>query len=391
MRCVTTAGSSALELYDVDSPRQGIVHVIAPELGIALPGCHAGLRRQPYRDERRARRARLGHRHHRGDARDGGAGADAAQAEADADHRFAARPQEGVFSKDLILHFIGRHGVAVGAGFAVEYAGRGNPRHGGRGAHDRSATCRSSSAPAWASWRPTTRPSNTSAGRPFAPTGAAVGAGSRALAHARLRCERHFERELEIDCSAVRPQITWGTSPQDLVSDRRAAARPIQRSRITERRESMTRALRLHGSRARAPLWKASRSTTRSSARAPTAACPISKPPPAWCAAARWHAGVTALVVPGSMQVKAAAEAAGLDKVFVDGRLRMAQRRLLDVRHQQRRHRRARQARDLDHQPQFRASAGAAEPHAPGEPGDRSRPRRSRAASSMSASCCVRG
>src|SRR5262245_19856230 len=28
-----------VELYDVDSPRQGIVHVIAPELGIALPGC----------------------------------------------------------------------------------------------------------------------------------------------------------------------------------------------------------------------------------------------------------------------------------------------------------------------------------------------------------------
>jgi 3-isopropylmalate/(R)-2-methylmalate dehydratase large subunit len=31
----------ALELYDVDSPRQGIAHVIAPELGIALPGCRS--------------------------------------------------------------------------------------------------------------------------------------------------------------------------------------------------------------------------------------------------------------------------------------------------------------------------------------------------------------
>ena len=46
--------------------------------------------------------------------------------------------------------------------------------------------------------------------------------------------------------------------------------------------------------------------------------CPISKPPPTWCAAGTWREGVVALVVPGSSSVKRAAEAKGLDKVFRD-------------------------------------------------------------------------
>src|SRR5215510_1220285 len=112
----------AVELYDVDSPRQGIVHVIAPELGIALPGStlvcgdshtatNGGLGALAWGIgttevmhviasqallQRKPRRARIS---------------------------FHGRPAPGVSAKDLILYFIARHGVAAGSGYAVEYAG----------------------------------------------------------------------------------------------------------------------------------------------------------------------------------------------------------------------------------------------------------------------------
>src|SRR4051812_32533971 len=112
----------AVELYDVDSPRQGIAHVIAPELGIALPGCTLV----------------CGDSH---TATNGGIGALAwgigttevmhvLAAQALLQRRpkqmrisFNGKPGPGVFAKDLILYFMARHGITAGAGFAVEYAG----------------------------------------------------------------------------------------------------------------------------------------------------------------------------------------------------------------------------------------------------------------------------
>ena len=55
--------------YPMGDPGQGIVHVIGPEQGRTLPGHDDRVRRQPHRDPRRVRRARLRHRHQRGRAR----------------------------------------------------------------------------------------------------------------------------------------------------------------------------------------------------------------------------------------------------------------------------------------------------------------------------------
>src|SRR5262245_52919306 len=112
----------ALEIYDVDNPRQGIVHVIAPELGIALPGCTLVCG-----DSHTATNGGLG-------ALAWGIGTTevmhvmAAQAlllrkPPKLRISFRGRIAAGVYAKDLILYFIARHGVAAGTGYAVEYAG----------------------------------------------------------------------------------------------------------------------------------------------------------------------------------------------------------------------------------------------------------------------------
>ena len=58
----------------------------------------------------------------------------------------------------------------------------------------------------------------SSTGRPYAPKGALWDAGGRATG---ARCRRRrcaaFDREIDVDCGAVKPQITWGTSPQEVI------------------------------------------------------------------------------------------------------------------------------------------------------------------------------
>jgi 3-isopropylmalate/(R)-2-methylmalate dehydratase large subunit len=111
-----------LELYHVDSPRQGIAHVIAPELGITLPGCTLVCG-----DSHTATNGGLG-------ALAWGIGTTevmhviATQALLQRKPRLArisfhGSIGPGVSAKDLILYFIARHGVVAGTGFAVEYAG----------------------------------------------------------------------------------------------------------------------------------------------------------------------------------------------------------------------------------------------------------------------------
>ena len=90
------------------------------------------------------------------------------------------------------------------------------------------------------------------------------------------------------------------------------------------RRSRRARAIRC--STRRSPTWASrrraaaatSRSTWCSSAAAPTAACRTCAAPRSCCAATRSPRGVRALVVPGSQQVKKAAEAEGLDRIFIE-------------------------------------------------------------------------
>ena len=79
---------------------------------------------------------------------------------------------------------------------------------------------------------------------------------------------------------------------------------------------------------------------------------------------------VNAMIVPGSGLVKEQAEAEGLDKIFIDGRLRMARAGLLDVPRHEPRQAGAGRALRLDLEPQFRGPSGLQGPHPPGVAGD---------------------
>jgi 3-isopropylmalate/(R)-2-methylmalate dehydratase large subunit len=151
-------------------------------------------------------------------------------------------------------------------------------------------------------------------GRPFAPTGAAW---ARALADWKTLASdpgAAFDREVELDAAAVAPTVTWGTSPQDAlpitgrVPDPAAAGDPA-------RRQSMERALAYMGLTPGTPLTevKVDRvfigSCTNSRLDDLRAAARVVK---------GRRAVVPAWIVPGSGLIKRAAEAEGLDRVFVE-------------------------------------------------------------------------
>jgi 3-isopropylmalate/(R)-2-methylmalate dehydratase large subunit len=151
--------------------------------------------------------------------------------------------------------------------------------------------------------------------RPFAPKGAMW---DRALAHWRTLTSddgAEFDREHVLDCSALEPQITWGTDPSQVlgISGRvpdPAAADQSRRAAI----ESALAYMGLQPGMALAGLPVD---------RVFIGSCTNSRLPDLEAAAdvvrgRRVAAGVIAMVVPGSTTVKRAAEAAGLDRVFRD-------------------------------------------------------------------------
>ena len=91
--------SNGIRVFDIDDPEQGISHVVAPELGMVLPGATHAVPDSHACDGRRARRARLRLRHHRARAHPGDAGDrdEAAEAHAHPARRHArpARHRQG--------------------------------------------------------------------------------------------------------------------------------------------------------------------------------------------------------------------------------------------------------------------------------------------------------
>jgi 3-isopropylmalate/(R)-2-methylmalate dehydratase large subunit len=121
--------------------------------------------------------------------------------------------------------------------------------------------------------------------------------------------DARFDREVEIDVAEIRPQVTWGTNPGMVASIDDVVPEPAD--------EAARRALAYMALRPGTPIREIAVD------RVFIGSCTNSRIEDLRSAAAvvrgkRVHPGVRAMVVPGSAQVKAQAEAEGLDRIFLD-------------------------------------------------------------------------
>jgi 3-isopropylmalate/(R)-2-methylmalate dehydratase large subunit len=301
-----------ITLFDIDDPRQGIIHVTMPELGISLPGLtiacgdshtttHGGLGALGLGiglSEQTHVLATQTLWHGR-----------ARQLEIEIGGRFAL----GVTAKDLALEVVRRLGAGGAGGHFVEFVGAAvralsiearmtlcnmAVEAGARGA----LVAPDDTTYAWL------------AGRPFCPTGEEWDA---ALAYWRgLPSDpgAAFDRTLTIAADDIAPVVTWGTSPEDVVPvgdrvpDPAAESDPVRRERM-------------HAALAYMGLVPGTEMTAITIDRVFIGSCTNGRLEDLRAAAAiarGSRAVVPTLVVPGSMAIKHAAEAEGLDRVFRD-------------------------------------------------------------------------
>ncbi len=309
-----SARAAGITLFDLGDDRQGIVHVVSPEQGIALPGVTLVCP-----DSHTCTLGGLG-------ALAWGIGSTEGE-HALATKTLAVRKPKSmrirfegalpprVYAKDLILHLISRFGASGGAGYAIEFAGsavRALP------VEARLTLC--NMAVEFGAWTGIVAPDELTfdyvRGRPFAP---GPDQWEQAVAHWRTLPsdpDAVFDWELEVDCSQLAPQITWGTSPQQGTGIDARVPDPATET-DANRRQSAERALQYMGLRPGIPL----------------AGLPISAAFIGSCTNSRLSdlreaagvlrgrhvaSGVRAICVPGSSLVKKAAEAEGLDQVFRD-------------------------------------------------------------------------
>lgn len=307
-----SALAAGIRLFDLGDSRQGIVHVVSPEQGIALPGVTLVCP-----DSHTCTIGALG-------ALAWGIGStEAAHALATKTLvvrkpkrmriRFDGRLAPGVYAKDMILHLISLYGAAGGAGHAIEFCGeaiRTLPVEG------RLTLC--NMAVEFGAWTGVIAPDDTTfeyvKGRPFAPAGENW---EKALAVWRTLgsdADATFDHEIVVDCASLAPQITWGTSPQQGTGIDGSVPDPVS-EQDPNRRQSMERALAymalepgtaLEGLPIQAAFIGSCTNSRLSDLREAARLLKGRKVAP----------GIKAICVPGSSQVKKAAEDEGLHLVF---------------------------------------------------------------------------
>jgi 3-isopropylmalate/(R)-2-methylmalate dehydratase large subunit len=222
----------------------------------------------------------------------------------------------GVTAKDIVLAIIGRIGTAGGTGYAIEFAGSTIRALSMEG---RMTIC-NMAIEAGARAGMVAVDETTIAylkGRPMAPTGEDW---DRAVAHWRtLRSDEgaSYDAVVRLDAAQIRPHVTWGTSPEMVVAIDERVPDPDKEKDAT-RREGMERALQYMGLKPNTPMEQIAidkvfiGSCTNSRIEDLRAAAAVAR-------GRRKADGVKlVLVVPGSGQVKAQAEAEGLDRIFRD-------------------------------------------------------------------------
>ncbi len=208
----TETSATGIQMFDIDQPGQGIVHVIGPELGLSLPGClivcgdshtctHGGLGALAFGIgsselthvlatqaliQRRPKTMRV---------------------------KFEGKLPLGVVAKDMILALIGHIGAAGGTGYAVEYAGsaiRDLPIEG------RLTICNLSIelGAKMGMVGPDEKTYEYLRGRAYAPQGEMWEQAINAWRQLPSDPDAVFDEEVVIDGAKIIPQVTWGISPE---------------------------------------------------------------------------------------------------------------------------------------------------------------------------------
>jgi 3-isopropylmalate/(R)-2-methylmalate dehydratase large subunit len=311
---VRNAREFGIQLFDLDSPEQGIVHVIGPELGLTQPGMTVVC----------------------GDSHTSTHGAFGALAfgigTSEVEHvlatqcvvqtrprtmeiRFVDLPGEGVGPKDLILALIRRIGTAGATGHVIEYTGDAVRALSMEG---RMTICNMSiEAGARAGMiAPDETTAAYLAGRPRAPGGSEWQRAVESWGRLHSDPDARYDSQFVLETSSIQPQVTWGTNPGMTVDISGRVPHPDDAQSDAERR-SFLRALEYMGLEPGTPLE----------------GIPIDRVFLGSCTNARMEdlreaalvvrgrrvaRNVRAMVVPGSRAVKAAAEREGLDQVFTE-------------------------------------------------------------------------
>ncbi len=309
-------------VYSLGSDRQGIVHVIGPELGVTQPGMTIVC----------------------GDSHTATHGAFGALAfgigTSEVEHVLATqcmvqqRPRSmriayegalgyGVTAKDLILGTIGQIGVGGATGHVVEYVG---PAIEALSMEGRMTVCNMTIeaggragmiAPDETTFAWFAQPNERwFDGRPGAPKGAEL---DEAIARWRELSSDEgaaYDTDVVVDASALSPQVTWGTTPGMVAPVSAAVPSPEQFDSPADR-EACERALHYMDLEPGTPIEQIAidrvfiGSCTNSRIGDLRAAAEVVQ-------GRKVAKGVSAMVVPGSQQVKAQAEAEGLDRIFRD-------------------------------------------------------------------------
>ncbi|MEX0683193.1 MAG: 3-isopropylmalate dehydratase large subunit [Dehalococcoidia bacterium] len=303
-----------IELYGVESDRQGIVHVIGPELGYTRPGMVIVC----------------------GDSHTSTHGAFGSFAlgigTSEVEHVLAtqtilqAEPRTmevrvdgslpfGVTAKDIVLAIIGHIGVDGGVGHVVEYTGEAIRDLSIEG---RMTVCNMSiEAGARAGLiAPDEKTFEYVKGRPFAPKGDAWETAVEAWRKLPTDEGATYNKTVVLKASEIAPQVTWGTNPGQVVPVTGRVPNPAEVPDADDR-AAMERALQYMGLDADTPVQeiKVDRvflgSCTNARIEDLRAAAEVIK-------GHKVADHVYAMVVPGSMPVKHQAEEEGLDKVFME-------------------------------------------------------------------------
>ena len=301
-----------IELFAMDDVRQGIVHIIGPEQGFTQPGTTIVC----------------------GDSHTATHGAFGALAfgigTSEVEHVLATQtllqqPAKnmrisvegalafGVTAKDLILAMIGRIGTAGGTGHVIEYAGEAVRALSMEG---RMTVCNMSIE--GGARAGLIAPDETTfaylQGRPMVPK---AGAWEQAVSYWRTLPSdpgARYDKEVTLAADKIAPQVTWGTSPQDVVPITGAVPDPAAESNFG-RREAMARSLEYMGLEPGTAMRDVAvdkvfiGSCTNGRIEDLRAVAAVAE-------GRQVAAGVYAMIVPGSGLVKHQAEEEGLDAIF---------------------------------------------------------------------------